>query len=242
MAMRFLLRRPAALPVTALTAALILTPKSSVHAESPRDASERRPRRSLYDDSLSAPVKFADSRPTHSENCDYIRPTDRLAAQIGAARVFLHGHAAALEDKTNEVLTRAFHLEHSFTSTIAGLAPGPQTGEQVMPGAIYVAVAAMGSSIMVRNRNVLLRGVVPMLVGLGAGYVVLPNTMRNVGELVWRYEERFPAVAETHLAVKERVTRFVQTGVAHSQMGVQMFEGKVGEARERIEQWVSKGK
>jgi len=65
--------------------------------------------------------------------------------------------------------------------------------------------------------------------------------MRNVGDLVWRYEERFPVVADTHLRVKERVGMFVETGIAHSKMSVGMVEDKVGEAREKVEGWVSKG-
>jgi len=110
-----------------------------------------------------------------------------------------------------------------------------------MPGLLYVLVSAMGSSILVRNRNILLRASVPVAVGIGAGWYFIPITMRNVGDLVWKYEEKFPVVADTHLRVKERVTRFVETGVAHSKMGVGIVEEKVGEAREGVEKWVSKG-
>ena len=74
----------------------------------------------------------------------------------------------------------------------------------------------MGSSILVRNRNILLRASAPLAVGIGAGYYFIPITMGNVGDLVWKYESQYPALADTHIKVKERVTRFVQTGIAQS--------------------------
>jgi organizing structure protein 2 len=111
-----------------------------------------------------------------------------------------------------------------------------------MPGGLYVLVAAMGSSILVRNRNIFLRATFPLAVGVAAGWYILPVTMGNVSELVWRYEKKFPVVADTHLRVKERVTRFIETGVAHSQMGVGMLEDKIGAVREKTEDWVKKGK
>ena len=90
----------------------------------------------------------------------------------------------------------ALHLEDSFTSTVASLAPSPQSGEKLMPGTLYVLVAAMTGSIVSRNRNIILRGAIPLAVGIGAGWVVLPVTMRNVSDLLWKYEQRFPAVAD----------------------------------------------
>lgn len=111
-----------------------------------------------------------------------------------------------------------------------------------MPGTIYVLIAAMGSSILVRNRNFLVRWTVPFAVGIGTASAVIPITSRNVGDLIWKYEERFPVVADTHTRVSEGVKNFVQTGVAHSKMGAAMLEGKVGDVRKSIEDWVSKGK
>lgn len=111
-----------------------------------------------------------------------------------------------------------------------------------MPGSLYVLIAAMGSSIFVRNRNILLRMTVPVAVGIGMGWAVIPITMKNVGDLMWRYEERFPVVADTHRRTQDSVTHFVQTGIAHSKMGAAMLEEKVGDARKTIEDWVRKGK
>ena len=139
-------------------------------------------------------------------------------------------------------MTRLLRLEHSFTSTIASLAPPKESGERLLPNGLYVLVAAMAGSILTRNRNILIRATVPPPVGLGAAYTVLPFTMRNVGDLVWSYEERYPPIRDTHLRVRDRISRFVETGKAHSQMGAAMAEEKVGDVRAAVEDWVKKGK
>lgn len=100
----------------------------------------------------------------------------------------------------------------------------------------------MAGSIVTRNRNILLRASVPAAIGLTTAYAVLPLTMRNVGDLAWSYESRYPVLADTHLRAKERVERFVETGKAHSSMGIGMLQDKVGETRERLEEWVRKGR
>jgi len=111
-----------------------------------------------------------------------------------------------------------------------------------MPGVLYVLVGAMGSSIFVRNRNILLRFSVPLAVGVGMGYAVIPITMGNVGDLIWSYEKKFPALADLHARTSDSVTHFVQTGIAHSKMGVAMLEEKITDARTSIENWVKKGR
>lgn len=142
----------------------------------------------------------------------------------------------------NNALTETLRLEHSFTSTIRSLAPPKESGERVFPGALYVLVASMAGSIITRNRNILLRASVPAAVGIGAAYAVLPLTMQNVGDLVWKYESRYPVLADAHLRTKERVARFWETGMAHSQMGVGMIQDKVSETRSSMEDWVKKGR
>lgn len=162
--------------------------------------------------------------------------------QIGHARLALYKQSCKAEDLVNNALTETLRLEQSFTSTLRSLAPPKESNEKIFPGALYVLVASMAGSILTRNRNILLRATVPAAIGLGAAYAVLPITMRNVGDLVWTYEEQYPALADAHLRTKERVTRFLETGKAHSSMTVGMVQDKVGETREKLENWVKKGK
>ncbi|KAF2086217.1 hypothetical protein K490DRAFT_44577 [Saccharata proteae CBS 121410] len=244
MAFRPLLRQRAVVPASTaiLAAAAALYPVRNAYAEAPAETDLRKP---IYDDMtptaptevVAAPAPTAPSTKPSSPT-----PTDRLAEQISHARLALHSYAASTEDALNGFLTSALRLENNFTSTIASLAPPPSSGEKIMPGAIYVLVAAMAGSIVTRNRNILLRATAPVAVGIGASYAVLPLTTRNVGDLVWKYEQKYPVLADNHLRARERVTRFVETGKAHSQMSVAMLEQKVGGVRETVEEWVRKGR
>jgi organizing structure protein 2 len=160
---------------------------------------------------------------------------------MAQARLAVHSQAARLEDSFNALASRAFKVEHNLTSTIASLAPARQSGETVLPGAIYVLVAAMGTSILARNRNILIRASLPVAVGIGAANYLLPVTSKNVGELIWEYEKKVPALANAHEKYQERITKFVHTGISHSKMGAGMLEDKIADARKSMEGWVSKG-
>lgn len=161
--------------------------------------------------------------------------------QIGNARLFLYKYALASETKLNEVMDSAFHLEQSFTNTIASLAPSAESGEKLMPGAIYVLVAAMAGSILSRNRNIILRASFPLALGVGAGWVVLPVTMRNISDLAWQFEQKAPVVAQTHLQVREGIEKGLSFARVHGRIGAQYVDDKVTDARETVEGWVKKG-
>ncbi|KAK3695395.1 apolipo protein O-domain-containing protein [Podospora appendiculata] len=169
-------------------------------------------------------------------------PTERLAAQIRRGRLFLYEQACAAEDSVNVSMARAFALEQSFTSTIASLAPPRESGEKLMPGAVYVLVAGMAGSIVARNRNVLLRGSLPLALGVGAAWVVVPVTMRNVSELLWTYEQKVPAVADAHLRTREGIEQGWSFARVHANLAVRKIEESVTDARQTVEGWVRKGK
>jgi len=168
-------------------------------------------------------------------------PTDRLAAQIASSRLFLHHYAAAAEQAVNNGMTRALNAEHDVASTIRSLAPPKESNERLLPGGIYVLVAAMAGSIISRNRNIFVRFVTPIITGVTTAHYVVPRTTENVGNLVWRWEEKYPVVRDNHLRVTESVRHFIETGKAHSQMGLAMAEEKVHGVRESVQDWVKKG-
>jgi MICOS complex subunit MIC26 len=156
-------------------------------------------------------------------------------------RLVLHAQAEKVEKAADDFLARAFDAERTVASTIASLAPSRESGEKVMPGALYVLVAAMGGSVVTRNRNIVLRTFTPVIFGIATANAIIPVTSKNVGQLVWRWEQKWPALANAHEQSQARVEKFVTTGWEHSKMGKQMLEDKIGEARESIEGWVSKG-
>lgn len=207
-------------------------------------------RKSIYDDESSTTPSAPASSPTLAPPAPSDAPskprgptpTDRLAVQVGHARLFLHRQAVQAEGAINRTMDSAFNLEHSFTSTVASLAPPRESGEKLMPGAIYVLVAGMAGSIVTRNRNILFRATAPLALGLVAANSLLPITSRNVSELVWTYEKRFPAVAESHLKAREQIAQGLSFAKAHGRMGAQYVDDKVSETRENVEGWVKQGK
>lgn len=127
-----------------------------------------------------------------------------------------------------------------MTSTIASLAPPRESGEQVLPGLVYVSVTAMAASILTRRRIWPIRLLTPLLTATGAAWCFLPHTSRNVAHLVWEYERKVPAVAEAHMVIRKEVEdgmRKVREGVEYSKRSID--EG-VREARETVEDWVKK--
>lgn len=169
-------------------------------------------------------------------------PTDRLAAQIRDARLFLYRHVCNAEDAVNRSMDQAFHLEKSFTDTVASLAPPAESGEKLMPGMVYVLVAAMAGSIVTRRSNILLRATVPAAFGVGMGWTVLPVTMGRVSDLTWKYEQRFPVVAQSHIQAKESLRQGVSFAKVHTQLGRDIVDEKVKGVRETVEEWVRKGR
>lgn len=169
-------------------------------------------------------------------------PADRLAAQIKRSRLFLHAYAVKAEDTVNKGMDRFMDAEHSFTSTIASLAPPKESNEKLLPGSIYVLVAAMAGSIISRNRNILIRFVTPIITGVTTANYVVPRTTENVGNLVWDFEKKYPVVRDNHLRISQNVRHFIETGKAHSQMGLAMAEERVQGVRESVEGWVKKGR
>ncbi|KAG4432756.1 hypothetical protein IFR05_011761 [Cadophora sp. M221] len=243
MASRLLLQpRVAPVATGAIIAGIALFPKN-VYAEAPEGSHAKKP---IYDD-FEAPVAPAKSLPSSESTPEPTKstsptPTDQLAVQIRKTRLFLYSHVVAAENKVNELMDSALHLEDSFTSTVASLAPSPQSGEKLMPGTLYVLVAAMTGSIVSRNRNIVLRGAIPLAVGIGAGWVVLPVTMRNVSDLLWKYEQRFPAIADGHIRTREGVEKAWRMARIHTQQAVNIVDDKVSGGRAVVEDWVKKGK
>ena len=236
---------------------MLLLPQSTLHAESPPEehvsimkmtARSRATlnhlqvaRKPIYEDltPLRQPPQ-SNPTPTGEPSFSSPTPTDRLARQIRQIRLFIHAHSVVAEDHVNAFMSSVFHQERAFTQTIASLAPPPETHERVMPGGLYVLVAAMAGSIVSRNRTILLRASVPFAVGLGTAWVVLPYTMRNVAYLVWTYEEKVPIIALNHMRIRGAVEEGWRQAKIRGEFTKQWSDEIVKEGREAIEGWVRK--
>ncbi|KAJ2895747.1 hypothetical protein MKZ38_006187 [Zalerion maritima] len=255
MAARVLLRRRAA-PLLA-TCAVLMVP-TVAFAEAPPSAApshSQSNKKPIYDDLPIIPSTVPTSQPqsalarqTPAETAIAPSkprgptPTDRLAGQIKVARLWLHSKATATEDGVNNMLTRAFTLERSFTETVASLAPPRESGERLMPGAIYVLVAAMAGSVMTKNRGIILRASTPVVLGVFAAKAFVPVTTKNVGDLVWEWEKKIPPVADAHTSVTNGIDKAVHFSKVHANLGRNWVEDNVSTAREIVEGWIKKGK
>ncbi|KAL8736648.1 MAG: hypothetical protein Q9166_000014 [cf. Caloplaca sp. 2 TL-2023] len=234
-----LLRQRAIVPtaITACAVTTLLWPTTTVHAEGPPEYSLAR--KPIYDDlpPLRSKPQSESPEPTSSPT-----PTDRLANQIQRARLTIHGYSTSTESRVNNFMSAVLTQERSFTSTIASLAPPIESHERIMPGALYVLVAAMSGSILTRNRNILLRATVPFAVGIGVAWVVLPITTRNVADLVWTYEEKAPLIAENHLRVRGVAVEGWKQIKQRGEKVKGWSDERVRESREAVEGWVRKGR
>lgn len=225
-------------------AGTFLYPSTILKAESPERQWSKKP---IYDEfentstSNSSEVSIPGS-PEVLQKSKKLTATDRLAVEIGKARLKLYTHVSSFEEKVNRFMDTAFDLEESFTSTIASLAPNPQTGEKLIPGSLYVVVAAMTGSIIARKSNILVRGTLPLVVGITAGWTLLPVTSQNISNLIWKYEQRFPVIADSHVRTKEAIYKAERMAKIHSQQVVEVMNEKVSASRSAIEDWVRKGK
>jgi organizing structure protein 2 len=169
-------------------------------------------------------------------------PTERLTTQVKRIRLFLYDQSLVAENSINNFMTWALSKETSLANTISSLAPVPETGEQLLPGAIYVLVATMAGSIVSRNRNILIRATFPLAVGITAGWMLIPVTMQNIANLSWEYEKRVPAIAETHAQVGRRARDAWRQTKIHTQAATRWADETAGQSREMVEGWVKNGK
>lgn len=168
-------------------------------------------------------------------------PTDRLAAHIRTGRLFLTDQASDVSKRLDDAFTVYHGYESAFASTISRLVPPKTSHEQVVPGVLYVAVASMGGSIVARNRLFPIRALTPVGVGVGAAWYFLPETSKNVADLLWEYELKVPAVAEGHLAARKAVLDAWKLADENVKMGRKAVDEGVAKGREIVEGWVKKG-
>jgi MICOS complex subunit MIC26 len=180
--------------------------------------------------------------PSSSQTPTSPTPTDHLTTQVKRARLFLYDQSLAAENGINDFMTWALRKETSIANTVASLAPGPETGEQLLPGAIYVLVATMAGSIVSRNRSILIRATFPLAVGITAGWVLIPVTMQNIANLSWEYEKLVPMIAETHTQVSGFAREAWRQTKVHTQVATRWMDETAGESREKLEGWVRNGK
>ncbi|KAK6539608.1 hypothetical protein TWF694_009817 [Orbilia ellipsospora] len=257
MAARLPLNPRAMALLTGLTATTLAgyTTTSIVYAEEPAVSNKK----SIYDDYVPPPPPSQTSAPPKSsfpslpsfglgssseEESTEPRetPTERLASAIGTGRKALHTEVTKVQKHLDHLFDKYLHIEHSVTTTVAGLAPSHRSGETIIPGIIFVAISAMAGSVIARRRMFPIRFLTPAITGVGASWYFLPETTRNVSDLAWKWEQKVPQVAETHLQIRNGVLDGWKATSDGYKQARGYVEDSTATARRTIERWVSNSK
>ncbi|KAK6536741.1 hypothetical protein TWF281_000958 [Arthrobotrys megalospora] len=225
------------------------TTTSTVYAEEPSSSTKK----SIYDDppppppTSSTPSFSLPSLPSltsPSENSEEPRPTPtvRLASQIGTARLFVHSEFSKAQRFLDTYFDKYLHIEHNVTTTVASLAPSHRSNETILPGAIFIAISTMAGSVLARRRMFPIRFLTPVITGTAAAWYFLPETTRNVADLAWKWEQKVPQVAETHLKVRDGVEEGWKTVKGGYDQAIGTVEDTTSKARRTIEGWVRNSK
>lgn len=114
------------------------------------------------------------------------------------------------------------------------LAPVAQS-EPLLPNALYVAVAGMTGSILARRRNILVRFTLPVALFYGSARYLLPQTTRNLGDLIYSYEAKVPAVRQLHDDANKQLDTLVKKSVETVEDGKHVLEGALGSSKKAFE-------
>jgi len=100
----------------------------------------------------------------------------------------------------------------------------------------------MAGGVISRNRILPIRFLTPVITGIAASWYFLPETTGNVSELAWKWEQKVPQVAETHVKIRDGVVegwRYT-AGTYHTARGY--VHDSTAQARKTIEGWVKSSK
>ena len=72
--------------------------------------------------------------------------------------------------------------------------------------------------------------------------MLIPVTMRNTGDLIWYYEEKVPAIAETHMTIRGAAMEAYRQIRDRSQGTIEWADKTAVDARKKVENAVSEGR
>lgn len=138
-----------------------------------------------------------------------VRLTPAMESAFGVARTTLLDAWTAVEGYVNDGKNSFYEKERQVSATVSSL---HHRSEDLLPNAIYIAIAALTGQIMARNRSFVAKAVLPVGLGLGAFKYFLPQTFSHTADFVWKAEQKaLPGLASTQGAAVEHAERFAQT-------------------------------
>ncbi|PRT55943.1 MICOS subunit MIC26 [Wickerhamiella sorbophila] len=164
-----------------------------------------------------------------------IQVPEALSKYVHVTRDFVNDVTQKVEAKSSDLFSRYIQGERGLTQTIASLkAPG----EDVLPNAIYILIGGLSGSIFARRSNVFVRGLAPVVVGVGAFAYFMPQTFANTRDLAWREEkEHLPQLAEAHAAAEKQVAELKNSAIDAANKSESKLRAGVNKARKVFKDW-----
>lgn len=136
-----------------------------------------------------------------------VKTSKFLEDNIEKSRKWFASESEEAKKQVNGAFQKYLKAEKDVTSTVANL---KSEHEDMLPGSIYVLVAALSGSVMARRHNFLVRATLPLIIGAGAFRYFLPETFQNTRGLVWSWEKKSPRLAEVHINAEKQADNLVK--------------------------------
>lgn len=75
-----------------------------------------------------------------------------------------------------------------------------------------------------------------------SGWMLIPVTMRNTGDLIWEYERKAPVIAETHLTIRGAALEAYRVLRERSQGTIDWADKTAIDTRKKVENFVGEGR
>lgn len=162
-------------------------------------------------------------------------PPAEIESYVRTARLYLAKVASFAQVHLDVGMQKYLEAESTVTRTVSEL---KSENEPVLPGAIYILVATLSTNIALRKKNVLLRGILgPAAVGTAAFAYFLPETFKNFGNLIWKFEVMIPSVADAHLKTRAVVSDAYTSALQAKTDTRAALDGSVKFTRKTIKNW-----
>ncbi|ANB10919.1 Mic26p [Sugiyamaella lignohabitans] len=160
-----------------------------------------------------------------------IKSSKFLEENIEVARKWVYEQSQTVQAKVDDSFQTYLQAERSVTSTVSNL---KDENEDILPGGIYILIGALSGSIFARRRGFVLRTVTPVIFGLGAFSYFLPKTFNNTRALVWSFEQKSPAIADTHIQIQNQVESLAESAKSAAEQSQSSLESGVHSVRQFV--------
>jgi len=72
--------------------------------------------------------------------------------------------------------------------------------------------------------------------------MLIPVTMRNTGDLLWEYEKKVPAIADTHMTIASAAREAYRQTRQRSQGTIDWADRSTTDVRKKVENLVGEGR